>query len=1575
MAGIPPPDSNTPPNGFNVGDWGLSGMSGIASLADRSEANVREALQAALSAGGAWKGLSDTLCGLVENTPFIQGMTSLTEGDTVLHRLFEGLQFIFDTLCSILTLGTYQPNTATPTSLLDGISNLIQGILDNPVVASLIEWSQDVGASVGDLVGDIFGGLMALFEGLCSIITTGELPNEYGNWSPMSISDLLEDIGGILGALLNNPLVNGFKDLVEGTGKLLHDVVAGIVEFLQSFVGILGINEANPGGILEFLQNLVDCLWGIVTGTAGAVGKTLTDLAAGFGTMVHNLLESFGAGTVIGDVINFIQSIFEAIGDVTHIDDIVEWIQDTVACLWEIVTGSVATGTKTLQQLFGAVAETIQNIMWSFGDGTIITDIISGIQNFVGIIGDLASNGVAGIIEFIQDSVDFLWNLFASGTGQIGKTIKDLVTGIVNTFGGLLGAFGNGTVFNDVISFIQSVVGMLGDVLHIDDIVEFLQDAIDFVWNTITSGAGQVGKTIQDLIEGIAETFGGFLGAFGDGTVVDDVIGFIQGLVGMFGDILHVDDITNFFQDAVDRLWNLFTSSVGGVGKTFENLVDGIEDAFSGFLGAFGDGTVFDDVITFIQNVFGVFGDWLHLDEIVEFFQGLVGMLGLDDITPGGIIAFLQQKIDKLFAVFNGVGSVGNTIHDVLESIVEWFQDLPFIRVIVGAFVPGATVLGDLKSWVDTLLSITSWLPAGNLRGQVPQGVLGIIPAAHVGESAANLLTAGGFTTEDTIAAGSGWSWDSTQNYSGTGGCVKVVCDNTTKRLHSNIVPVSEGHKMAVSVYAKWSSLSPTTGDHFGVQIEKYLGETFLGYDTILTKTDPGASSSWVQLIGNNYQVPLGVDRIRMVLWTDATSGTIWWDDAYFAKTGLGAIADPIVEIFHQGQDASPFTPGTLLDDLWSAIFGHQKTVTGTSASNLELLNRLSNVSGGAIAVDDFERVNTSNLGNTIWEQTYTNSGHGKLAIPNGHDAEWDGVLIGGTNFCMCRFLGTTNSAATSLTDYQRVSIVLGSAPRRGANGTASNDVVCRLNPSRNYFVRARWKADGEVIIHKYVNGVETQLTTLGGAPVSASAPTIPNAGSTLTLDAGDVRTGNKWIFTAYQDGQPILTAYDLAQTSKAESGYRGWGFAVESQSGWPLGQVLPGKLYYWTACDQGAGSSVAGSLVSSGISATNVTTGTLDVANRVAAGAVTNTKVGSDIDGSKITAGLVNGNRIQTNLTAGHIGSGTFTDSFIASGLSATKLTTGTLDTARISSGTIANGHLAASGLDIGKMTTGTLNMGRVANSSVTNTHLGTDLDGSKITAGLVNGSRVQTNLTTSHIASGTFGNSFIASGLDAGKLTTGTLDTGRIGTGAIGGVKLASDIDASKIFSGILNILRIPTNDLTKDNIADLGDVYTAHVDAVGSGATMVRTSSSNVTISNSNTGPVVLPASFFGVNLVSSADITVDLTNGAYSVSLDGWYRIDIAYKINAGVSAIWNICPVVFVNGSVAKYMNDGCSQSTGGVRLRTIHDSTELYLESGDIIRAGYDAENATGTISNVLTGESSGTQCYFSISLTNRSLA
>ncbi len=180
----------------------------------------------------------------------------------------------------------------------------------------------------------------------------------------------------------------------------------------------------------------------------------------------------------------------------------------------------------------------------------------------------------------------------------------------------------------------------------------------------------------------------------------------------------------------------------------------------------------------------------------------------------------------------------------------------------------------------------------------------------------------------------------------------------------------------------------------------------------------------------------------------------------------------------------------------------------------------------------------------------------------------------------------------------------------------------------------------------------------------------------------------------------------------------------------------------------------------------------------------------------------------------------------------------------------------------------------------------------------------------------------------------------------------------------------------DITKDMSSDLDALYTAHVDAVGSGACMVRTSTATVTIS---TGGTVrnLPTSFFGTNTVSSADITSDLTNAKFTVSLDGWYRCDLCLKTNStGFTNAWNFAPVLLKNGSAAKYGNDGFDAGAGGgANSRYIASSFEVYLVAGDYVQAGFNADNGTGTISNFLTGEATGTQSYFSISLSNRSLA
>jgi len=189
-------------------------------------------------------------------------------------------------------------------------------------------------------------------------------------------------------------------------------------------------------------------------------------------------------------------------------------------------------------------------------------------------------------------------------------------------------------------------------------------------------------------------------------------------------------------------------------------------------------------------------------------------------------------------------------------------------------------------------------------------------------------------------------------------------------------------------------------------------------------------------------------------------------------------------------------------------------------------------------------------------------------------------------------------------------------------------------------------------------------------------------------------------------------------------------------------------------------------------------------------------------------------------------------------------------------------------------------------------------------------------------------------------------------------------------------LQIAAIPTDDLSKDNITDLGDVYAAHVDAIGSGATMVRQSTGKVTMTT-NGGAVALPANLFDYNSITSPDITPSLTDGKFTVSLDGWYHCEMCIMVNLTVATnLWKVCPVLLSNGPMGnRYGNDAQSQNSATWAPRWIKSSFEVYLLAGNYVRAGFDGVNGTGTVTNFFTGEATGSQCYFSISLSNRSLA
>lgn len=165
------------------------------------------------------------------------------------------------------------------------------------------------------------------------------------------------------------------------------------------------------------------------------------------------------------------------------------------------------------------------------------------------------------------------------------------------------------------------------------------------------------------------------------------------------------------------------------------------------------------------------------------------------------------------------------------------------------------------------------------------------------------------------------------------------------------------------------------------------------------------------------------------------------------------------------------------------------------------------------------------------------------------------------------------------------------------------------------------------------------------------------------------------------------------------------------------------------------------------------------------------------------------------------------------------------------------------------------------------------------------------------------------------------------------------------------------------------------------LGSGATMARTSATNVTIA---TGTTVLPNSFYSVVQSATPDIACNLTNGTMTVSLSGWYLAKVSTKSNIftnSTNSAGQANPAIFINSTTTPsklglpQQYSRSNSSDGSVDLTipvlSLSDSFVVYLNAGDVVRGGQVLGSNAST--RQVTGDSAGTATYLSLALLNRS--
>ena len=533
-------------------------------------------------------------------------------------------------------------------------------------------------------------------------------------------------------------------------------------------------------------------------------------------------------------------------------------------------------------------------------------------------------------------------------------------------------------------------------------------------------------------------------------------------------------------------------------------------------------------------------------------------------IRVGGTITTGQVWVDDFTQQLQGevAMSLISGLIDFLNGLLPW----NFFDTILG----GSTTEGGLFSFFTNLLSGDSPLFAGNIFGFIPPQLLQLIGLGNLSNTQPNLLSAPGFDTADVISLGINSYWSPTEGHT-TPGSFYFIANGVAREIVSNEILVGQDQKVTAKTWVKWSGIVATGPPVISLNINRYMGTTFIGSTQVAVNPGtPTNQPTWQQLSGTEYVIPGDCDRIKlsMRIGSGVTSGTIYFDDAELRKTGqiqqgwvaglldsLGGLGDfiqglldTLVSIIR----GIPFVGG-VLGDLFDNFTGQTHTIIATSATTDQILAALG---PGNPDADDFERVNAVNLG-TKW--TIHKTGTGTIAIPNGHDASFYAP-------------GLTTSEYLALSDVNALgnnpsaAVVLATAPGYdvsffGGSGIACNDIWLKCeNTFSSWATRTglRFRIDSgrNLVVSWFQAGVETVLYT-GTFGVSLTA------GASFSAESGVGGINRK--HNAKLNGAPIGEFTEVGTVSQFGPNYlrRAIGGKLTQST---FNPVYPGNLKQWTA-------------------------------------------------------------------------------------------------------------------------------------------------------------------------------------------------------------------------------------------------------------------------------------------------------------------------------------------------------------------------------------------------------------------------
>lgn len=474
----------------------------------------------------------------------------------------------------------------------------------------------------------------------------------------------------------------------------LREKFAGLTEEQKTQYAAMLAGQEGMSGLLaivnasdEDFQKLTDEI-NNANGAAEDMASVMMDNTAGAVEQLKGALES--AGILIGEKLTpYIRQLAEWItGLVEKFNSLSEEEQDQI-----VKFGLIFAAIGPVLLILAKVISVVSTVVKAFKlFGTTITTVKTSI--------DLVKAGYAGL---------------ATQMGGIPKLIAGISTG----FGGMLAP---------IAAVIAIVAVLVGAFVTLWKTNEEFRDNMVGIWNSIK-------ESINNFFDGVVERINALGFDFENITEVIKTVWFALCDVlapvfeGAFNTIAIVlDGVFNQILSVMDIFIGLFTGNWEQLGEGVKGVVSGIVETFanlgSNILGVIGDigaeilnklgfekaAEGFQNFFDTLSDLFGQIPELLSsaIDTIVSFFtetipnafnSAIEAVQGFVD----NIIEFFTVTVPEAFSTF-----VNETIPNAINSIVQWFEQLPYmigyaIGELIGYFYLFAT---NLWTWITTELPL-----------------------------------------------------------------------------------------------------------------------------------------------------------------------------------------------------------------------------------------------------------------------------------------------------------------------------------------------------------------------------------------------------------------------------------------------------------------------------------------------------------------------------------------------------------------------------------------------------------------------------------------------------------------------------------------------------------------------------------------------------------------------------------------------------------------------------------------------------------------------------------------------------